>query len=151
MSTDDNWTLTEFKSCSCVRTKTIWSYLGYVWICSSNFILIIPDLWRAQPPEIVPKTATTNIFGVRNQEVEDENQVDLVPSGKHSSWLNLNKSLMNECLIETTDKNTTRKYVTYDDLRQRNRAEHASKFAGPKPRNGLSLFVFYCYYSCHFY
>ncbi|CAF0784519.1 unnamed protein product [Adineta ricciae] len=77
---------------------------------------LISDM--AQPPEIVPKTATTNIFGVRNQEVEDENQVDLVPP-------------------ETTDKNTTRKYVTYDDLRQRNRAEHASKFAGPKPRNDV--------------
>jgi len=33
--------------------------------------------------------------------------------------------------------------VTYDELRQRNRAEHASKFAGTKPRNGSSSLSFY--------
>lgn len=151
MSSDDNWTLTKFKSCSCVRQKTIRSHLGYVRIYFSDSLLIISDFLRAQPPEIVPKTATTNIFGVRNQEVEDENQVDLVPPGKHFSRLNSNQILMNDYLIESNDKNTTRKFVTYDELRQRNRAEHASKFAGPKPRNGLSLFVFYSSCSCDFF
>ncbi|UJR36249.1 hypothetical protein I4U23_028981 [Adineta vaga] len=74
---------------------------------------LISDM--AQPPEIVSKTTTTNIFGVRNQEEEEEEQQhdDLIPA----------------------DKNNVRRYVTYDELRQRNRAEHASKFPGVKPRN----------------
>jgi hypothetical protein len=34
---------------------------------------------RAQPPEIVPKSTTTNIFGARN--VEEEQQVDVLSPG----------------------------------------------------------------------
>jgi hypothetical protein len=44
-------------------------------------------------------------------------------------WQNAN-------VIDSTDKNTAPRYVTYDELRQRNRTEHASKFAGTKVRNG---------------
>lgn len=36
---------------------------------------------RAQPPEIVPKSTTTNIFGNRNEQVEDEQPVDMFPPG----------------------------------------------------------------------
>ncbi|CAF0816321.1 unnamed protein product [Rotaria sp. Silwood1] len=70
----------------------------------------------AQPPEIVSKSATTNIFGTHNTEEEDQ-QDNIIP------------------LNATTDKNTSRRYVTYDELRQKNRAEHASKFSGTKVRN----------------
>ncbi|CAF1410680.1 unnamed protein product [Adineta steineri] len=65
----------------------------------------------AQPPEIVSKTTTNNIFGTRN---EEEQHDDLVPR-------------------DPIDKNTSSRYVTYDELRQRNRAEHATKFPGTKP------------------
>jgi hypothetical protein len=34
---------------------------------------------RAQPPEIVPKSTTTNIFGTHND--EEEQQVDIFPPG----------------------------------------------------------------------
>lgn len=38
---------------------------------------------RAQPPEIVPKTATTNIFGTRTEDEEQQQQeeVDIFPPG----------------------------------------------------------------------
>ena len=39
-------------------------------------------------------------------------------------------------LPDLQDKNSTRKFITYDELRQKNRAEHATKFAGPRVRNG---------------
>ncbi|CAF2553227.1 unnamed protein product [Rotaria sp. Silwood2] len=70
----------------------------------------------AQPPEIVSKSATTNIFGTYN--TEEENQQDDIMSPS-----------------DATDKNTPRRYVTYDELRQKNRAEHTSKFSGTKIRN----------------
>ena len=38
--------------------------------------------------------------------------------------------------VEATDKNMSPRYVTYDELRQKNRAEHALKFSGTKVRNG---------------
>jgi len=73
---------------------------------------LISDM--AQPPEIVSKSTATNIFGARNE--EEEQAMDVLSP-------------------DSTDKNASRKYVTYDELRQRNRAEHATKFAGTKTRN----------------
>jgi hypothetical protein len=36
---------------------------------------------RAQPPEIVSKSTTTNIFGTRNEEEEEEQEVNVLSSG----------------------------------------------------------------------
>jgi hypothetical protein len=44
--------------------------------------------------------------------------------------------MKNQIILESNEKNNSRKYITYDELRQKNRAEYASKFAGIKPRNG---------------
>jgi hypothetical protein len=38
-------------------------------------------LLRAQPPEIVPKSTTTNIFGTRNEAEEEEQQDDILIPG----------------------------------------------------------------------
>ncbi len=38
--------------------------------------------------------------------------------------------------LDTMEKNAARKYVTYDELRQRNRTDYASKFPAAKARNG---------------
>ncbi|CAF3532379.1 unnamed protein product [Rotaria sordida] len=71
----------------------------------------------AEPPEIVSKSATTNIFGTHNAQKEEDQQDDIIPPS------------------DTTDKNNPRRYVTYDELRQKNRTEHALKFSGTKVRN----------------
>jgi hypothetical protein len=47
----------------------------------------------------------------------------------------------NKYLLDSIEKNTARKYVSYDELRQKNRTEYASKFSGTKARNGLSFIL----------
>lgn len=46
---------------------------------------------------------------------------------------------LKEFLSDSTEKNTSKKYVSYEELRQRNRAEYASKFPASKARTGLSF------------
>jgi hypothetical protein len=46
---------------------------------------------RAQPPEIVPKSTTTNIFGTRNEEEEEEQKVDSLSPG----YFSINRFLKN--------------------------------------------------------
>jgi len=68
------------------------------------------DFQRAQPPEIVPKTTTANIFNTKDADDNDDD--DSSPS---------------------IEKSSSPKMVTYDELRQRNRAEYASKYPAVKP------------------
>ena len=44
--------------------------------------------------------------------------------------------------LDPLDKSATQKYVTYDELRQRNRTDHAAKFSGTKVRTGSSFALF---------
>ena len=96
----------------------------FLQLCSHLFS---PCFHRAEPPEIVSKTTTTNIFGSSN--TEEDQQDDFISP------------------VDTSDKNSPRRFVSYDELRQKNRTEHATKFSGTKVRNGLyfvsSLFPSY--------
>ena len=48
---------------------------------------------------------------------------------------------LEEFLLDSTEKNTSKKYFTYEELRQKNRAEYASKYPASKARTGLSFFL----------
>lgn len=81
MSTIDSSTLTQFKSCAFTWIETLWSYFWHVFTYSFSYLIdhFSFVLLRAQPPEIVPKSTTTNIFGIRNE--EEEQQDDILPAG----------------------------------------------------------------------
>jgi len=50
-------------------------------VYSLRFSLDYFSFLRAQPPEIVPKATTTNIFGARNK--EEDQQDDILSSGNY--------------------------------------------------------------------